>query len=225
MSIWFRPEELNYFDLINSEVPKLVAPTARYFIKVLQPTTSDGRFEKQVLYGEQKINWKFAGPLVLPIMTENPQEPKEFEENRGGTKNMQATVYISRKNFEDSVPEELANVIIAARGALIPEAGDVVQLWSTHNGDVAFWDVDDIERDAYLGALPLHVQWRVTLQRRTQYEPERALGQDLAQAEPIVILSPDEFEQIHRVGKVAPTSPDQGKFPNPNPNRTPRLYS
>lgn len=221
MSIWFRPEELNYFDLINSEVPKLVAPSARYFIKVLQPTTSDGRFEKQVLYGEQKINWKFAGPLVLPIVTETPQEPKEFEENRGGTKNMQATVYISRKNFEDSIPEDLANVVIAARGALIPEAGDMVQLWSTHNGDVAFWDVDDIERDAYLGALPLHIQWRVTLQRRTQYEPERALGQDLAPVEPIVIISPAEFEQINRVGKVEPRSPDQGKLPN----SAPRLYS
>ena len=102
MSIWFRPEELNYFDLINSEVPKLIAPNARYFIKVLQPTTTDGRFEKQVLYGEQKINWKFAGPLLLPMVIETPQEPKEFEENRGGMKDMQATVYMSRKNFEDA---------------------------------------------------------------------------------------------------------------------------
>lgn len=225
MSIWFRPEELRYFDLINSEVPKLIAPNAKYYIKVFQPTTTDGRFEKQVLYGEQKINWKFAGPLVFPIVTETPQEPKEAEENRGGSENMQATVYISRKNFEDSVPEDLAHVIIAARGALIPESGDMVQLWSTHNGDAAYWDVDDLERDAYLGDMPLHVQWRVTLLRRTQYEPERALGQDLAAKEPIVIITPDSYEQVAREPKPKPTSPEEGKLPLANPNYRPRLYS
>jgi hypothetical protein len=220
VSLWFRPEELRFFDLVNSEVPKLISPNARYYLKVLQPTTTDGRFERQVLYGEQTKNWKFVGPILVPIMLETPTDNKEFEENRGGAKNMVSTGYLSRKNFEDAIPEEMANLIIAARGAIIPNGGDIVQMWTTHNNDVAFWDVEDLERDAYLGDLPLHLQWKLTLNRKSSYTPERAFGQELQTKEPIVILDPEQMEQIERTGVIAPKTPDDGKLPDAKP----RLY-
>lgn len=211
-NIWFRPEELRYFDHINAEVPRLVAPRAKYFMKILQPVTTDGRFEKDTLYGEQKRNWKFAGPLIIPTYMEAPQEPKEADENRGGNLNMQTRATISRKLFEDSIPEDIANILIAVRGALIPNAGDVMMIWTTHEGDVASWDVESIEREGYMGDMPLHLHWTLNLQRRSSYDADRAFGQSLEAKEPIVILSPEDFEHVERANNLKPTKPEEGKI-------------
>jgi hypothetical protein len=212
-NVFFRPEELQFFDSINAEVPRLVAPRAKYFIKILPTVTQDEpRFEKDVLYGEQKRNWRFAGPLIVPIHMETPTEPKEFEENRGGSKDLDATAYLSRKLFEDSVHEELAVKIISARGAIVPETGDVIAIWTTHEGSIAFWDVENVERDQYLGDLPLHLQWRLTLHRRTRYASERAFGIDLEPKEPIVIISAEDFESKISPFSVRPEKPEEGKL-------------
>ncbi len=120
---------------------------------------------------------------------------------------------MSRKLFEDAIPEDLANPIIAARGSLIPDAGDVVALWTTHEGDVAVWDVENVERDAYLGDLPLHLQWQLTLMRRTRYAAERSFGDRLFESEPIVILSPEDFEFKFRPPANRPGEVQDGKLP------------
>lgn len=210
--IWYRPEELGFFDAVNAEVPSLIAPRAKYFMKVLPPVTTDGRFEKDTLYGEQKRNWKFAGPLVIPLYMESPTEPKEFEENRGGNQDLNSMGYLSRKLFEDSIPEDIATKVIAARGSLIPDAGDVILIWTTHEGDVAAWDVESVERDQYLGDLPLHLQWRLTLQRKTHYTPERAFGQGFEQNEPIVIIDSEEFDTKLKPFALRPEKVEDGKL-------------
>jgi hypothetical protein len=212
-NIFFRPEELPFFDEINAEAQRLTAHRAKYYLKILPPTTQDeSRFEKETLYGEQKRNWKFAGPLTVPIYVETPAEPKEYEENRGGSKDINASAIISRKLFEESIPEDLAASVIAARGALIPDAGDIIAMWTTHMGDVAFWDVESLERDAYLGDLPLHLQWRMVLIRRTRYAAERAFGLDFEAKEPIVIITPDEFDRVTRPYSIRPETLGQGKL-------------
>ena len=211
-NIWFRPEELKYFDSINAEVPSLVAPRAKYFMKILAPVTTDGRFEKDTLYGEQKRNWKFAGPLTFPVYMEAPQEPKETEENRGGNLDMQTRAVVSRKLFEESVPEDLANILIAVRGAIIPNAGDVMLIWTTHEGDIASWDVESIEREGYLGDMPLHLHWTINLQRRSRYDADRSFGQSLEAKDPIVIITPEEFEYMERSKNLKPVTPAEGKI-------------
>ncbi len=106
----------------------------------------------------------------------------------------------------------MANQLIAARGSLIPDGGDVIAIWTTHEGDVAFFDVDDVERDQYLGDLPLHLQWRLTILRRTRYAPERSFGDLLRSAEPIVILEPEQFDFRIRPFALRPVNPSEGKL-------------
>lgn len=212
-NIFFRPEELKFFDSVNAEIPRLVAPRSKYFFKILPSVTQDNpRFEKETLYGEQKRNWRFAGPAIVPIHIETPTEPKEYEENRGGNQDLSATAYVSRKLFEEAVPEDIAVKLIAARGSIVPDSGDVVAVWTTHEGDVAFWDVENVERDQYLGDLPLHLQWRLNLQRRTRYVSERAFGLELEAKEPIVIIDSEEFEAKIRPFAARPETPGEGKL-------------
>ena len=214
-NVWFRSEELAFFDTINAETQRITAARGKYFLKILPTVTQDEpRFEKNILYGEQKANWKFAGPLVMPVYMQTPDEPKEFEENRGGNRDMSATAFISRKLFEDAIPEDLANPVIAVRGSLIPDTGDVIAVWTRHTGDVAFWDVESLERDNYLGDLPLHLQWRLNLQRRSRYEAERMFGKDYSVGEPIVILSPEDYDFQVREPKLKPETPAEGKLYN-----------
>lgn len=212
-NVFFRPEELRFFDSINAEVPRLVAPRARYFLKVLPSVVQDNpRFEKEVLYGEQKRNWQFIGPVVIPVHIETPTEPKEYEENRGGNQDLSATAHMSRKLFEDAVPEDVATKIIAVRGSIVPDSGDVIAVWTTHEGDVAFWDVESVERDQYLGDLPLHLTWRLTIIRRTRYTSERAFGFELEAKEPIVIIDSEEFETKVKPFVIRPEKPEDGKL-------------
>lgn len=213
-NVFFRPEELPFFDSVNAEVSRLIAPRARYFLKILPPVTQDeDRFERETVYGEQKRNWKYAGPLRLPIYMQTPDEPKEWEEGKGGNMDLSTTIYISRKLFEDSIPEELKAKIISVRGGLTPDSGDVLAMWTTHEGETAFWDVENVERDQYLGDLPLHLQWRLVLNRRSRYEPERAFGQSqLVESEPIVVLTADEFDTITKPPTRRPETPADGKI-------------
>ena len=186
-------------------------------------TQDNEMFERETLYGEQKKNWKFAGPLFLPIYIERPDEPKEFEENRGGMRDITATAIISRKLFEDSIPEEIANKLIAVRGSLIPNAGDVIAAWTTHSGDVAFWDVESLERDAYLGDLPLHLQWRMNIQRRSRFEAERMFGTDYHEGVPFVIIDAEDFDYHERDPKPRPETPTEGKIYK-EPPKEPELH-
>jgi hypothetical protein len=212
-NLFFRPEELGFFDSINAEAQRLTSPRGKYYLKILPPVTQDeSRFQRDVLYGEQKKNWKFAGPLIMPVHMQTPDEPKEFEENKGGNQDMSATAYISRKLFEETIPEDIANVLIAARGSIIPDAGDVIAIWTTHQGDVAFWDVESLERDQFLGDLPLHLQWRINLQRRSRYEAERQFGADLTMGEPIVIIDAEDYDFHERTEKLKPQVPAEGKL-------------
>lgn len=217
-NIYFRASELGFFDSVNAETQKLTSSRGKYYLKILPPVTQDaGRFEKNVLYGEQDKNWKFAGPLMMPVYLQTPDEPKEFEENKGGNLDLSATGFISRKLFEESIPEDIANKIIAVRGAIVPDAGDILAIWTTHSGDVAFWDVESLERDSYLGDLPLHLQWRLDLKRRSRYEAERMFGKDYTLDEPIVIISSEDFDIQEREPKLKPATPEQGKIYNPPP--------
>ena len=215
-NVFFRPEELGFFDQITSEVPSLVAPRAKYYLKVLPPTTAEPRFERQILYGEQKVKWKFIGPIVVPLYIETPTEPKEFEENRGGNLDINSTGYLNRKLFEDAIPGNMLPIVKNARGIVVPDAGDVVVVWTTHEGDVAAWDIESVERDQYLGDLPLHLQWRLLMHRRSRYVPERGLvaahdSPPSLGAEPVVILDPDEVDRKERNVSLRPENPFEGK--------------
>lgn len=217
-NVFFRPEELGYFDQVSSEVPTLVAPRAKYYLKVLPPATAEAPFKREVLYGEQKVKWKYVGPIIIPMYIETPAEPKEFEENRGGNLDINATVYVNRKLFEDAFPDKIVPVVKNARGSLVPDSGDVIVVWTTHEGDVAAWDVESVERDQYLGDLPLHLQWRLILHRRSRYVPERSLArtQDSAPTtgdEPVVVLDPDDVDKKERNPSLRPETPFEGKTP------------
>ena len=211
-NIFFRSEELGFFDGINAEAQRLTAPRAKYFLKILPPVTQDKPvLERESLYGEQKRNWGYAGPILMPLYVTTPEEPKEFEENRGGNEDINAIAFVSRKLFEDSIPAEIVPKILSVRGVLVPDSGDVVAVWTTHQGDVAFWDVESVERDSYLGDLPLHLQWRLTLQRRSRYAAERSFGPTLTPAEPLVILDAAEFDTITRNIQPRPEKPEDGR--------------
>lgn len=129
--------------------------------------------KKDPLYGEPTER-AFAGPFKLIGAFSAPSVDPTMEEF-GLNGKWAADIWIARKTFEDA-------------NAPIPTEGDVLRTWnipyylqtSTMEwkpvpGSGYFFNVIQLQPDGYVGDSPIFVGYKMRLERRAEFTPERRL--------------------------------------------------
>lgn len=111
-------------------------------------------------------DWSYQGPWQMMGAVEFNQanDIDTTASTEGLKKTATAQLWISRKELEDA-------------GCPDPKIGDVIEFWDlkpwNRSGKFQFWDVIKANPDGNIQDTEVFVQWAITLEARTSFDPER----------------------------------------------------
>ena len=136
--------------------------------------------DRQALYGEPHETPQYRGPFILRGLVKKPEKSTEATEE-GLTQDFRGKLYVARAEFErHKLPA--------------PKEGDIAQFWDlpfyaawgqphreTIPGAGFYFDVVNVEGDAYPFGGPLFTEFVMSLKRDTRFAPERKITGDAPQ--------------------------------------------